>query len=407
MTCDVVWHKKQPADVIADSMEAWVPNLSIGCLVQSVSMSVNMFGMNMCALPRNKSSTDPVIQSPRLLRQRAELSRECVPSDLVMRIRKLEDSLNVVAERISELTGSYAGLKASCKTADAASQTDPMPTKNCEVSTAVPVTKKDASCDASSDDPEIENVTNEEQTIVPQHTIPKKKRKPRKNRRRGARSRAKAAALAKSTEVLNKVPDEIPNEVLNVAPYIILNNVLVEVPDYSWEPDAVGFSRADTNMEIPECCHFEECATPEPCSKELVPLSNLKKLLDQNDVPETEADAALVLSNADAAALTLSIRGVPVTVAEAEALSKLMGGAPVTATEVIYTSKADLGPAAAAEDRRFIILPAKGHSVGHMLQSGQLNMKNLFQGFHPPLVDPCRLSRWFRVANLDLRLRHI
>jgi hypothetical protein len=95
-----------------------------------------------------------------------------------MRIRKLEDSLNAVAERISELTSSYAGLKASCKTADAASQTDPMPTKNCEVSTAVPVTKKDASCDASSDDPEIENVTNEEQTIVPQHPIPKKKRKP-------------------------------------------------------------------------------------------------------------------------------------------------------------------------------------------------------------------------------------
>jgi hypothetical protein len=324
-----------------------------------------------------------------------------------MRIRKLEDSLNVVAERISELTSSYAGLKASCKTADAASQTDPMPTKNCEVSTAVPVTKKDASCDASSDDPEIENVTNEEQTIVPQHTIPKKKRKPRKNRSRGARSRAKAAALAKSTEMPNKVPDEIPNEVPSVVPYPILNNVPVEVPDYSREPDTVGFSGADTDMEIPKCCHFKECATPEPCSKELFPLSNLERLLDQNDVPETKADAALVLSDADAAALTLSIRGVPVTVAEAEALSKLMGGAPVTATEAIYTSKANLGPAAAAEDRRFIILPAKGHSVGHMLQSGQLNMKNLFQGFHPPLVDPCRLSRWFRVANLDLRLRHI
>jgi hypothetical protein len=193
----------------------------------------------------------------------------------------------------------------------------------------------------------------------------------------------------------------------SVVPNTILSNVLVDVPGYSREPDAVGFSGADTDMEIPKCCPFKECATPEPCSKELFPLSNLERLLDQNDVPETEADAALVLSDADAAALTLSIRGVPVTVAEAEALSKLMGGAPVTATEVIYTSKADLGPAAAAEDRRFIILPAKGHSVGHMLQSGQLNMTNLFQGFHPPLVDPCRLSRWFRVANLDLRLRHI
>jgi len=129
--------------------------------------------------------------------------------------------------------------------------------------------------------------------------------------------------------------------------------------------------------------------------------------LDQNDVPETEADAALVLSDADAAALTLSIRGAPVPVVEAEALSKLMGDAPVSATGVVCTSTADLGPAAVAEDRRCIILPARGHSVGHLLQSGQLNMKNLFQGFHPPLVDPYRLSRWFRVANLDLRLRHI
>jgi hypothetical protein len=316
-----------------------------------------------------------------------------VPSDLVMRIRKLEDSLNVVAERISELTSSYAGLKASCKTADAASQTDPMPTKNCEVSAVVPVTKKDASCDASSDNPEIENVTNEEQTIVPQHTISKKKRKPRKNRSRGARSRAKAAALAKSTEMPNKVPDEIPNEVPSVVPYTILNNVPVEVPDYSREPDAVGFSGADTDMEIPKCCHFKECAAPEQCSKELFPLSNLERLLDQNNVPETEADAALVLSEANAAALTLSIRGAPVPVAEAEALSKLMEDAPVSGTEVVYMSTEDLGPASVAEDRRFIILPAKGHSVGHLLKSGQLNMKNLFQGFHPPLVDPCRLSR--------------
>jgi hypothetical protein len=204
--------------------------------------------------------------------------------------------------------------------------------------------------------------------------------------------------------VLNKVPDEIWNEVPDVVPYIILNNVSVKVPDYSREPDAVGFSGADTDMEIPECYHFEEYATPEPCSKELIPLSNLKRLLDQNDVPEAEADAALVLSEADAAALTLSIRGAPVPVAEAEALSKLMGDAPVTTTEVVYMSTADLGPAAVAEDRRCIILPSRGHSVSHLLQSGQLNMKNLFQGFHPPLVDSCRLSRWFRVANLDLRL---
>jgi hypothetical protein len=205
----------------------------------------------------------------------------------------------------------------------------------------------------------------------------------------------------------NKVPDEIPNEVPSVVPYTNLNNVLVEVPDYNREPDAVGFSGADTDMEIPKCYHFKECATPEPCSEELLPLSNLERLSNQNDVPETEADAALVLSEADAVALTLSRRGAPVTVAKAEALSNLIGDAPVSTTEVVYTSTADLGPAAVAEDRRCIILPSRGHSVGHLLQSGQLNMKSLFQGFHPPLVDPCRLSRWFRVANLDLRLRHI
>jgi hypothetical protein len=56
-------------------------------------------------------------------------------------------------------------------------------------------TKKDASCDAQSNNSEAEdNITNKDQTGVPPYIKPKKKRKLRKNRSRGARSRAKAAA---------------------------------------------------------------------------------------------------------------------------------------------------------------------------------------------------------------------
>jgi len=98
-------------------------------------------------------------------------------------------------DRISELESSNAKLKASCTTVDAASQTDPTPSQEYEVPTAALDTKKDASCDAQSNNPEAEdNVTNEDQTSVPPYIKPKKKRKPRKNRSRGARSRAKAAA---------------------------------------------------------------------------------------------------------------------------------------------------------------------------------------------------------------------
>ncbi len=51
MTCDIVWHKKLPANVVTDVMESWVPNLNIGRLIQNKSMSVNMIGMNMFVPP--------------------------------------------------------------------------------------------------------------------------------------------------------------------------------------------------------------------------------------------------------------------------------------------------------------------------------------------------------------------
>jgi hypothetical protein len=98
-------------------------------------------------------------------------------------------------DRVSELESSNARLKASCATVDAASQTDPTPSQEYEVPTAALDVKKDASCDARSNNSEAEdNVTSEDQTGVLPYTKPKKKRKPRKNRSRGARSRAKAAA---------------------------------------------------------------------------------------------------------------------------------------------------------------------------------------------------------------------
>ena len=190
MTCDIVWHRKPPVDIIANAMEAWVPNLSIGRLFQNVSMSVNMFGMNMCASPCDNSPTGPV--------RRTEISQECVSSDHERRIRELEDKLQTLlrnhGDRVSELESSGARLKASCKTADAASQTDPEPTEEYDAPTAAADVKKDAVCDALGNNSEAEDVTVKDHTVVLQHTKPKKKRKPRKNRSRGARSRAKAAA---------------------------------------------------------------------------------------------------------------------------------------------------------------------------------------------------------------------
>jgi hypothetical protein len=201
-----------------------VPNLNIGRLIQNKSMSVNMFGVNMFGV---NMFVPPCASPP----PRAEVSHECGPGELMRRVRRLEDALstaaesraaemetiqrNIVAERmevdrqfaklrkqlrdqedrISELESSNVKLKASCTTADAASQMDPTPSQDHEIPTAALDVKKDASCDAQSNNPEAEdNVTNEDRAGVLPHTKPKRKRKPRKNRSRGARSRAKAAA---------------------------------------------------------------------------------------------------------------------------------------------------------------------------------------------------------------------
>jgi hypothetical protein len=75
-------------------------------------------------------------------------------------------------------------------------------------------------------------------------------------------------------------------------------------------------------------------------------------------------------------------------------------GTTIPTEEVTHSSVLILGPAA-AEDRRYLIVPAKEHAVGHVSQPANSNIKNLFQGFCPPLVDPFRLSRWFKVTNLD------
>jgi hypothetical protein len=156
----------------------------------------------------------------------AEVSRECGPGESMKRIEWLEDALstavesraaemeaiqrNIVArrmevgrqfaklrkqlwdqkDRVSELESSNARLKASCATADAASQTHPTPSQEYEVPTAALDVKKDANCN----NPEAEDATNKGQTSVLLYIEPKRKRKPRKNRSGGARSRAKAAA---------------------------------------------------------------------------------------------------------------------------------------------------------------------------------------------------------------------
>jgi hypothetical protein len=350
MTCDIVWHKKLPANVVADVMESWVPNLNIGRLIQNKSMSVNMFGVNMLVPPCD--SPPP----------RAEVSRECGPGELMRRVKRLEDALSTAAEsraaemetermevdrqfaklrkqlrdqedRISELESSNAKLKASCTTVDAASQTDPTPSQEYEVPTAALDAKKDASCDAQSNNPEAEdNVTNEDQAGVLPHTKPKRKRKPRKNRSRGARSRAKAAA-------------------------------------------ALALLEAET-------------VTSTLSTKD-------------SPVPDTEAIATLILTESKVAALVSPMRDISIPVVEVAALSRVTEEIPVPVTDVDQTSAADPGPATPAEDRRCVILPVKDHSSDHRLQPGGMYMKNLFQGFRPPLVDPCRLSRWFQVTKLD------
>jgi hypothetical protein len=194
-------------------------------------------------------------------------------------------------------------------------------------------TKKDASCDAQSNNPEAEdNVTNEDQTGVLPHTKPKRKQKPRKNRSRGARSRAKAAA-------------------------------------------ALALLEAET-------------ATSTLSTKD-------------SPVPVTEAIATLILTESKVAALVSPMRDISIPVVEVAALSRVTEETPVPVTDVDQTSAADPGPATPAEDRRCVILPVKDHSFDHRLQPGGMYMKNLFQGFRPPLVDPCRLSRWFQVTKLD------
>jgi hypothetical protein len=312
MTCDVTWHRNPPVNVLANVMEAWVPNLTIGRLVQKVIMSANMFQQNMVGPSCNSSSTRPAVQS-----QRAELSRECVPSDYVRRVVMLEDELAELRKqlheqgnKISGLASSCAEQKASCKTADAASQTDPIPTVECEAPAAAAVVMKDASCDAWSDRSKDEDVT-----LAPQHIDSKKKRKPRKNRSRGARSRAKAAALAK----------------------------------------------VNRDASVPEA-EAAASALPTPDPPALV--------------TETVATSALLLAEAAALVLPTNNNSVPAAVT-------------------------------AEEDRRCVILPEKARSLDYMSQPITVNVKNLFQGFCPPLVDPYRLSRWFQVASPDFGMRHI
>jgi hypothetical protein len=138
-------------------------------------------------------------------------------------------------------------------------------------------------------------------------------------------------------------------------------------------------------------------------------------VLPTNDSPVPEAEvAALVLPTndspvpvAEATALVLPTNDSSISVVEVAASTSLTKGIPVSVTEVIHKSTVDVSPATPAEDRRCVILPAKDHSFDHRLQPGGVNMKNLFQGFRPPLVDPCRLSRWFQVTKLDLRIQHV
>jgi hypothetical protein len=169
---------------------------SPACLVQNGSMSANMLNMNGCALQRDDPPTRPVIHPPLQLHQRTEPSQASVLADFEGRIRKLEDELARLRTQSSyqELESCAAKPEASSKTADAACQTEPVPTTAREAPAATTVTKKDAGCNAGSSDSEVENIINEDQTQSSQHIKPRRRRKPRKNRSRGARARAKAAA---------------------------------------------------------------------------------------------------------------------------------------------------------------------------------------------------------------------
>jgi hypothetical protein len=235
MTCDITWHRRSPDDVIVNAMEAWVPNLNIGRLVQNLTMSVNMFGMSIGPPRNNDPLTDPEKKSLQQMCQQAELTHKCVPINHVRRISKLEAGAiadaesraadlktiqkNIGNERkqvdkelanlrkklsdqedlISELRNNFNSLRASCKTADVASQTDPWPSAECEALGATSVFMQDAGCNTESYKSEPGDVSETDQSSVLQHIEPKRKRKPRKNRSRGARRRAKAAkALALS-----------------------------------------------------------------------------------------------------------------------------------------------------------------------------------------------------------------
>ncbi len=48
----------------------------------------------------------------------------------------------------------------------------------------------------------------------------------------------------------------------------------------------IGSETWDGELAILRCYHFEECASPEACYKALIPLSKLKWLVDQNDIPD-------------------------------------------------------------------------------------------------------------------------
>ena len=52
------------------------------------------------------------------------------------------------------------------------------------------------------------------------------------------------------------------------------------------DPDVIGSEKSDGELAILRCYHFEECASPEACYKALIPLSKLKGLVDQNDIPD-------------------------------------------------------------------------------------------------------------------------
>jgi hypothetical protein len=363
-------------------MEAWVPNLNIGRLFQNVSMSVNMFGMNMCASPCDNPPTGPV--------QRTEISQECVSRGHERRIRELEDKLQTLlrnhGDRVSELESSGARSKASCKTADAASQTDPVPTEEYDAPTAAADVKKDAVCDALGNNSETKDVTDRDQTIVLKL---KKKRRPRKNRSRGARSRAKAAAALALSDVETATSPPPTKDSAFPVTEAIATSALEKA-----EVAALVLPTNDSPVPVAEAAALVLSATDFS-----VPVAEAGALvLPTNDSPALVAEAAVLILPTDDS---------PAPEAEDAALTRLTEDIPAPVTEVIHKSAVDLGPATPAEDRRCVILPVKDHSFDHRLQPGGVNMKNLFQGFRPPLVDPCRLSRWFQVTKLDLRIQHV